>query len=75
MSTAKAKPRSGCQGVAGQREPRPAAERGDVVSFPPIADYGVPVGLPYRALVAPGTCPNMTIIVSDGKTPIAAGAK
>jgi hypothetical protein len=38
MSTAKAKPRSGCQGVAGQREPRPAAERGDVVSFPPIAD-------------------------------------
>ena len=48
MSTAKAKPRSGCQGVAAQREPRPAAERGDVVSFPPIADYGVPVGLPYR---------------------------
>jgi hypothetical protein len=34
MSTAKAKPRSGCQGVAGQREPGPAAERGDVVSFP-----------------------------------------
>jgi hypothetical protein len=27
------------------------------------------------ALVAPGTCPNMTIIVSDGKTPVAAGAK
>jgi hypothetical protein len=34
MSTAKAKPRSGCQGVAGQREPGPVAEGGDVVSFP-----------------------------------------
>ena len=48
MSTAKAKPPERCQGVAGQREPRPAAERGDVISFPPIADYGVRVGLPYR---------------------------
>jgi hypothetical protein len=27
------------------------------------------------ALVAPGTCPNTTIIVSDGKKPVAAGAR
>jgi hypothetical protein len=35
MSTAKAKPPEGCQGVAGQREPGSAAERGDVDCFPP----------------------------------------
>jgi hypothetical protein len=60
-------PRSGCQGVAGEREPGPAAERGDAVSFPPIADYGFLSDCHTDALVAPGTCPNMTRIVSDGK--------
>jgi hypothetical protein len=75
MSAAKAKPPERCQGVAGQREPGPVSGRGDVVSFPPIADYGVPVGRHTGALVAPGTCPNMTIIVSDGKTPVTAGAR
>ena len=43
--------------------------------FPPIADYGFLSDSHTGALVAPGTCPNMTIIVSDGKTPVAAGAK
>jgi hypothetical protein len=43
--------------------------------LPPIADYGFLSDCLTDALVAPGTCPNMTIIVSDGKTPVATGAK
>ena len=35
--------------------------------FPPIADYAFLSDCHTDALVAPGTCPNMTMIVSDGK--------
>jgi hypothetical protein len=43
--------------------------------LPPIADYGFLSHCHTDALVAPWNLSNMTIIVSDGKTPVAAGAK
>jgi hypothetical protein len=75
MSTAKAKrPRAGLKassGSASPDQPQSAAMRSP---YPSIVDYGFLSDCHTGALVAPGTCPNMTIIVSDGKTPVAAGA-
>jgi hypothetical protein len=76
MSTAKSKPPervSRRRRAARARTQRPSAAMWS--PFPPIADYGVPVGLPYRRAGPSGICPNMTIIVSDGRHSVAAGAR
>ena len=75
MSTAKAKrPGAGVKASSGSASPDQRQSAAMRSPFPSIADYGFLSDCHTGALVAPGTYPNMTIIVSDGKTPVAAGA-
>jgi hypothetical protein len=75
MSTAKAIPREReSRRRRGNASPDQRQSAAMWSPFPPIAHYGVRVGLPYRRAGHSWNRPNMTIIVSDRKIPAAAGA-
>ena len=75
MSAVKAKrPGAGVKASSGSASPDQRQSAAMRSPFPSIVDYGFLSDCHTGVLVAPGACPNMIIIVSDGRTPLAAGA-